>query len=176
MGLAVGLYLNDDDGYVEYWKLLGQGMHWEQAFLKAFGISVKDLNDPFIAWLPSRLPQEAQLTVDVSWPGMGNPALPRSDNLTIGVRWETGGWPTGFTYGNWGGTTRLTKTFEIAPRGEGYVCLKWNYKVVGWYSDGKLVSREDAELIEFTGESIILKDWSLPGHPDTLQVPEGNCH
>ena len=95
-------------------------------------------------------------------------------------------WPAPSSRSDCTSDARLTKTFLGNPTGIGYVCLKWdgigrdfNYEpeVIGWYSDAKLDSPEDTELIEFTGESITLKDWSLPGHPDTLQVQtEGFCH
>ena len=184
VGLAAAQYLGDP-AYLEFWRVLGQGVGWKEALRQVSGVGFDEFNRAFKEWLPSHIPQPMFVSVEVNWPGMGSPALKRTEVLVIGVEWVPS-WPFPTTRsGGSSGQTSLSTAFLGEPTGKGYVCLKWDGEhdfiwandVVGWYADGKLVSREDAELIEFTGESIILKDWSLPGHPDTLQVhTEGFCN
>ena len=182
VGLAAAQYLGDP-AFVEFWKALGRGMEWREALRQVSGVGFDEFNQAFREWLPSQIPRLIYVTVEVHWPRMGSPALQVADLLTIGVHWITSR-PTHTGPTNWSGRTRLTKALYSNTTGSGYVCLKWvgaeddfPLKIIGWYSDGNLVSRKDAELIEFTGEGLTLKDWNLPGHPDTLQVQtEGFCH
>ena len=183
VGLAAAQYLGDP-AYLEFWKALGRGMGWREALRVVSGVGFDEFNQAFKEWLLPRIPQLVYVSVDVHWPRMGSPALRVEDYLSIGVDWVTAR-PSHTGPSNWSGRTRLTKALYSDTTGSGYVCLKWiaaedNFplKNIGWYADGNLVSsREYAELIELTGESITLEDWSLPGHPDTLQPQaEGNCH
>ena len=180
VGLAAAQYVGDP-AYLEFWKAMGQGMGWRDALGQVSDVDFDEFNRSFMEWLPSHIPQPMLVSVDVAWPGMGSPALTREEYLTFGIEWVPN-WPFPTSRSSWSGDARLTNAFLGNPTGIGYVCLKWdgiggdyNYapEILGWYSNGELVSREDAELIEFTGESITLKDWSLPGHPNTLQPEAG---
>ena len=177
VGFAAAQYLGDP-AYLDIWKAMGQGMGWREALLHVSGLSFDEFNQAFMEWLPSHIPELARVAVEVRWPEMGSPALEERDHLTIGISWEPYRPHPSRTFHNRLGETNLAKDLLIEMPGNGYVCLMWRSaeeglgpkRVIGWYSNGELVSsREDAELIEFTGESMALKEWSLPGHPDTLQ-------
>ena len=163
--MAAAQYLGDP-AYLEFWKALGRGMGWREALRQASGVGFDEFNRAFKEWLLPQIPQLVYVAVDVRWPGMGSPALRVADYLTIGVDWVTDQPSTG--PGNWSGLTRLSKALYSDTTGSGYVCLKWiaaeddfPLKNIGWYADGNLVSsREDAELIEFTGEE---------SHPERLE-------
>lgn len=179
VGLAAAQYMGDP-AFVDFWKVLGQGAEWEDALRQVSGMGFDEFNEAFMEWLPSEVPRLARVTVEVQWPDMASSALRQRDYLTIGINWQTGAPSDYRPMTNWSGQTLLTRDLYSHWTGSGYVCLIWSsqdpdenggrpLRTLGWYADGKLVSQDKADLIEFTGESITLKDWSLPGHPDTLQ-------
>ena len=179
VGFAAAQYLGDP-AYIEFWKVLGQGIEWKEALRKVSGVGFDDFDLAFREWLPTYIAQLMYVSVDVRWPGMGSPALQRAENLSFGIEWVPS-YPFPSSTSNGDGQTKLTKAYDGGTTGKGYVCLKWrglgvghtHTNVIGWYSDGSLVSRDDAELIKFTGESITLKDWNLTGHPNTLPPRTG---
>ena len=176
----------EQDSYVNYWKLLGEGMNWEQAFEGAFGIRADDFYKAFDEWIPSRVPFLVELKLQMRWPQAEDENLPKSD-LTMNIEnWGTwdGTRPTGLSVSSslWVSATLaedasvyIRFTYPEGAVGKGYLslwlidnddlCTKY---LLGWYKDGELTSsRAEATAVEFTGSSDVI-DWHLPGHPSTV--------
>ena len=83
--------VEEEDSYVNYWKLLGERPTWQQAFEEAFGIGVNDFYEDFDEWLPSQLlPAGCPAQAANALAGCGEPApdleIPLSPSRIPGYR------------------------------------------------------------------------------------------
>ncbi len=161
-----------EDSHINYWRLLGEGLTWQQAFEEAFSISVDDFYTAFDTWISSPsspVPRMVRIAIHLRLPG-GQPLM-----AEYGERIELEDW------GTWRGDRPTVNTrrhdsmfYVIYPEdsvGTGYLSLWWEGCLRGWYKDGDLsTTRFHATAVEFTGKSADI-DWSLPAHPSALQTP-----
>ena len=169
---------------MNYWKLLQDRPTWQQAFEEAFGVGVNDFYKAFDEWLPSQLPLNVQLSIQMRWPGIENPGTTWRflylylENWGIWENTRPSSLSTGWTgFGSL--PLYLTVTYDAGAIGTGYLSLWWSDDqcteyLLGWYKDGELTDqREEATLVDFTGISSSI-EWTLPAHPDTLpRLEEG---
>ena len=174
---------SEEDSYVNYWKLLQDRPTWQQAFEEAFGIGVNDFYKAFDEWLPSQLPLNVQLSIQMRWPGIENPGTTWRFLYLYLENWGIWESPPSRRSTGWTGfgslPLYLTVTYDAGAIGTGYLNLWWSDDqcteyLLGWYKDGELTDqREEATLVEFTGISSSI-EWTLPAHPDTLpRLEEG---
>lgn len=162
-----------EDGHVNYWKLLGQGLSWQQAFEEAFGLSTEEFYEAFRQFSKS-VPEVPMVvfTARASWPESdGAPG----GTLNAQVYWlGPNTWST-VTYNNIADPGLTTMYLPEGFVSYAVIRLWWQpvhgpcIYFLGWYKeDGGLTTRRfQATWVEFNGGSFHI-DLDLPAHPSTL--------
>ncbi len=170
--------------YVDFWRLLGERLSWQQAFEEAFGLTVAEFYASFNEWMAasSPVPSMVRFKLQLQWPGQ--PEAGDAGATMFKVEEDFGTWENvtqAHVVYHSTGSGRFYVVYPAGATGSGILSLHWwsrsdpctRYRL-GYYKDGGLTTeRDEATRLDFTGASQY-SDWTIPAPPS--QLPRIGCN